>query len=64
VSAEPDETMIADCDRHIGAEYFIWASDYPHMDASLNVLEDLKKSLASLSEADQDKVLGGSAVKF
>jgi len=64
VSADPDETMIAACVEHIGADYFVWASDYPHIDANLGVLEELKKNLASLPTDDQAKVLGGSAVRF
>lgn len=64
VSADPDETMIAACVNHIGADYFVWASDYPHIDASMGVLEELKKNTSSLSAEDQAKVLGGAAVKF
>jgi predicted TIM-barrel fold metal-dependent hydrolase len=64
VSADPGETMIADCVRHLGADYFIWASDYPHIDASENVLPELKENLATLSAEDQTKVLGGSAIRF
>jgi predicted TIM-barrel fold metal-dependent hydrolase len=64
VSADPDETMIAACVEHIGADYFVWASDYPHLDANLGVLEELKKNIAPLPAEDQAKVLGGSAVRF
>jgi predicted TIM-barrel fold metal-dependent hydrolase len=64
ISADPDESTIADAVRHIGADYFIWASDYPHIDASTNVLGELKHHIAGLSPEDQAKVLGGSAVRF
>ena len=29
-----DESIIAQIVEHLGADYFIWASDYPHIDAS------------------------------
>lgn len=50
--------------RHIGADYFIWASDYPHVDASFGVVAELKERLAPLPEADRRKVLGENAVRF
>jgi predicted TIM-barrel fold metal-dependent hydrolase len=64
VSADPDERMIADCVRLLGADYFIWASDYPHIDASLNVLTELRQNIQSLSEDERSKVLGGTAINF
>ena len=33
ISADPDESLTAQMVEHIGADYFIWASDYPHIDA-------------------------------
>jgi predicted TIM-barrel fold metal-dependent hydrolase len=64
VSADPDETMTADCVRRLGADYFIWASDYPHIDASYGVVKELKSHLTALPEDDQAKVLGESARRF
>lgn len=64
VSADPDETMIAPVVQHLGADYFIWASDYPHIDASFGVVRELKGLLAPLPLADQRKVLGENAVRF
>jgi predicted TIM-barrel fold metal-dependent hydrolase len=64
ISADPDESTIADSVRHIGSDYFLWASDYPHIDASLNVLQELKYHIRELPGTDQAKVLGGTALKF
>jgi predicted TIM-barrel fold metal-dependent hydrolase len=64
VSADPDETMTAQVVEHLGADYFIWASDYPHIDASFGVVKEMKERLASLPPADQRKVLGENAVRF
>jgi len=64
VSADPDETITADVVRHMGAEYFVWASDYPHIDASMGVVREIRERLAVLPMTDQRKVLGENAVRF
>jgi len=64
VSADPDETMTPDCVRRLGADYFIWASDYPHIDASMGVVRELRERLAPLSEDARRKVLGLNAQRF
>jgi predicted TIM-barrel fold metal-dependent hydrolase len=50
--------------QHLGADYFIWASDYPHIDASFGVVRELKEHLASLPDEARRKVLGDNAVRF
>jgi uncharacterized protein len=50
--------------EHLGADYFIWASDYPHIDASLGVVRELKARLAPLPEEARRKVLGQNAQRF
>ncbi len=64
VSADPDETLTAEVVRHIGADYFLWASDYPHIDADFGVVRELRERLAPLPVEDQNKVLGGNALRF
>jgi predicted TIM-barrel fold metal-dependent hydrolase len=64
VSADPDESLTADVVRHIGADYFIWASDYPHVDASFGTVKEMRKRLAPLPLDDQRKVLGTNALRF
>ncbi|MGH7963989.1 MAG: amidohydrolase family protein, partial [Candidatus Binatia bacterium] len=64
VSADPDESATAKIVEHMGADYFIWASDYPHIDASFGVVKEMKERLASLPLADQRKVLGENAIRF
>jgi predicted TIM-barrel fold metal-dependent hydrolase len=64
VSADPDETMTAEVVNHIGADYFVWASDYPHIDSSLGVAQEIRERLASLPVASQRKVFGENAVRF
>jgi len=64
VSADPDESLTAEVVRHIGADYFIWASDYPHVDASLGTVREMRQRVASLPLEDQRKVLGLNALRF
>lgn len=64
VSADPDETVIAPIVEAVGAEYFIWASDYPHIDASFGVVGEIRDRIKTLSEHDQRLVLGENAANF
>ena len=64
VSADPDESMTAEIVRHVGADYFVWASDYPHIDASMGVVAEIRRHLSVLPQADQHKVLGTNALRF
>ncbi len=64
ISAEPDESITADVVRHLGDDYVIWASDYPHLDASFNVVSEIREKIASLPESSQRKVLGENALRF
>ncbi|MDH3680257.1 MAG: amidohydrolase, partial [Acidimicrobiia bacterium] len=64
VSADPDETVIAPIVEAVGAEYFVWASDYPHIDASFGVVGEIRSRIATLSEADQRLVMGANAARF
>jgi predicted TIM-barrel fold metal-dependent hydrolase len=64
VSADPDETVIAPIIRAVGSEYFVWASDYPHIDASFGVVGEIRSRLEGLPDADQANVLGLNAQRF
>jgi predicted TIM-barrel fold metal-dependent hydrolase len=64
ISAEPDESITAAVAMHLGEDYVIWASDYPHLDASFNVLGQLREKIASLPATAQRKILGENALRF
>lgn len=64
VSADPDETITAEVVKHVGAQYFVWASDYPHIDASMGVVREMRERLKPLPAADQRLVLGDNALRF
>ena len=47
VSADPDETVIAPIIEAVGSDYFVWASDYPHIDASFGVVGEIRSRLGA-----------------
>ena len=50
--------------EHLGEDYVIWASDYPHLDASFNVVGQIRERIAGLSAVAQRKILGENALRF
>ena len=64
VSADPDETLTGAIVNHMGDDYFVWASDYPHIDASYGVLNEIKNNLAGISHESMRKVLGDNDIRF
>ncbi|MEN8161325.1 MAG: amidohydrolase family protein, partial [Myxococcota bacterium] len=64
ISAEPDESITAAVAERLGEDYVIWASDYPHLDASFNVVGQIRERIAGLSAVAQRKILGENAVRF
>jgi predicted TIM-barrel fold metal-dependent hydrolase len=49
---------------YLGEDYMIWASDYPHLDATFNVVEEIREKLEGVPESAQRKVLGQNALRF
>jgi len=64
ISAEPDESLTAQIIEHLGADYIVWASDYPHLDASFHVVDTLRARIAGLPDESQRKVLGTNVLRF
>jgi predicted TIM-barrel fold metal-dependent hydrolase len=64
ISAEPDESLTASIVEHLGDDYVIWASDYPHLDASFHVVDSLRERIGRLPKDSQRKVLGANALRF
>jgi uncharacterized protein len=58
ISFDPDETTIPAMVKHCGAEKFIWASDFPHFDASPAAVEETKTAISSLTRSEQQLILG------
>lgn len=63
ISFDPDETTIPDMVKRYGADRFMWATDFPHWDASPAALEESKAAVASLPKEDQQKILGDNAAR-
>jgi predicted TIM-barrel fold metal-dependent hydrolase len=64
ISAEPDESLTAPVVQHLGADYVVWASDYPHLDASFHVVDTIRERIAALPDDARRKVLGDNALRF
>ena len=64
ISAEPDESITAAVVEHLGEDYVIRASDYPHLDATFNVVGQIREKIATLPAQAQRKILGENAQRF
>jgi len=50
--------------KHCGADKFIWASDFPHFDASPEAVEETKQGISSLPARDQQLILGDNVAQI
>ncbi len=64
ISSDPDESMTGEVARRIGPQYCIWASDYPHIDASFGVVPELMRHIGDLEEPAQRAILGENTLRF
>ncbi|HXK22800.1 MAG TPA: amidohydrolase family protein [Myxococcota bacterium] len=64
ISAEPDEALTGPVLEYLGEDLMVWSSDYPHIDASFGVVDEIRSRLAGLPESAQRKVLGENAARF
>jgi predicted TIM-barrel fold metal-dependent hydrolase len=61
ISAEPDEETTPFMVQLLGEDKFVWASDFPHIDAEYGAVKELCAHISTLSESAQRKILGGNA---
>jgi len=64
ISVEPDEATTPAMVELLGDDRFVWASDYPHVDAQLGVVRELRERIARLPETSQRKILGDNAARL
>ena len=58
ISGDPDETAAPHIIDHVGADCFMWATDYPHPDHPHTWVDDLTRYAEVLSPETRAKVLG------
>jgi predicted TIM-barrel fold metal-dependent hydrolase len=62
ISFDPDETTLPAMTPIIGEDRIVWASDYPHLDATFpGVVDELDEHLEKLPPSARDKVRGTNA---
>ena len=58
ISGDPDETTAPHTIAHVGADNFMWATDYPHPDHPHTWVDALTNFVEPLSADDRQKFLG------
>jgi predicted TIM-barrel fold metal-dependent hydrolase len=64
ISADPDETALPHIVDHVGADCFIWATDYPHPDHPGTWAPSLERLVASLAPDSRAKLLGRNVARL
>ena len=64
ISGDPDETSAPHVIEHVGADCFMWATDYPHPDHPHTWVDDLTRYVEPLSPATRAKVLGANVKRI
>ncbi len=65
VSTEPDEDAVDAVVQHVGDDYVVWASDYPHPDAHFpGAVTKTLESMAGVPAASRAKILATNAARF
>lgn len=63
ISFDPDETTIPYMAQKYGTDRFMWATDFPHWDASPAALAETREAIASLPKSDQQNILGDNVAR-
>ena len=64
ISCDPDETAAPLVVDHVGAECFLWATDYPHPDHPADWQRSLQRMVEPLSAETTAKVAGDNAIRL
>jgi len=64
ISMDPDETLALPAIRELGADHFVWASDYPHSEGHSDPVKSIKETVSSLPTEDQARVLGDNTIRL
>jgi predicted TIM-barrel fold metal-dependent hydrolase len=64
VSIDPDEATTEAMTGLLGADKFMWASDYPHADGQMGVVDELIEMTPHMTESERNKILGENAIRL
>lgn len=64
ISGDPDETALAYVIDHVGADCFMWATDYPHPDHPGTWAKSLEALVEPLGQETRAKFLGGNVTRI
>jgi predicted TIM-barrel fold metal-dependent hydrolase len=64
IAADPDERALAPIIELVGADRFLWASDFPHADHGGDYLSELRQLTATLSPEARRAILGENAARL
>jgi predicted TIM-barrel fold metal-dependent hydrolase len=65
ISTEPDDDVVDSVVQHVGDDYIVWASDYPHPDAHFpGAVTKTLESMASVPADSQRKILATNAARL
>ena len=61
ISGDPDESTLPLVIRHVGADRFVWATDYPHSDHDASYMRELRELAERLPPDDRARLVGENA---
>jgi predicted TIM-barrel fold metal-dependent hydrolase len=64
ISADPDERALPPVIAHVGAERFLWATDYPHSDHDAGYMDDLRALGDALAPEARRLLFGENAARL
>jgi predicted TIM-barrel fold metal-dependent hydrolase len=64
ISGDPDERAAAHIMDHVGADCFLWATDYPHPDHPGTWVHALERLVAPLGPETRAKLLGRNVARI
>jgi predicted TIM-barrel fold metal-dependent hydrolase len=63
ISADPDERGLPGIVEYVGADRFLWATDYPHSDHDARYMEELRELAAGLTPDARRLLVGENAAR-
>jgi predicted TIM-barrel fold metal-dependent hydrolase len=61
ISGDPNETTLPGLIAQLGAERFLWATDYPHADHDAGYMSELHELVARLEPRARERLVGANA---